>query len=68
MRRGLAIAAPVGTILSATNQYDVIAHAQFTPRLWVKLLLNFTIPFTVSMVSAALNYGAGRESTHQQNS
>lgn len=55
LRRSLTIAAVVGCVLSITNQYDVLARGELNARLWVKLFLNFLIPFTVASVSAAAN-------------
>lgn len=54
VRRNLLIAAIVGCVLSVANQYDVIARGQFTSSLWLKMFLNFLIPFIVSSISAAV--------------
>lgn len=55
VRRNLLIAAIVGCALSVANQYEVIARAQFTSSLGVKVFFNFLIPFIVSSISAAVN-------------
>ena len=54
-KRSLAIAAVVGCLLSVTNQTDVFLRDGLTPRLALKILMNFFIPFAVSSVSALLN-------------
>lgn len=54
-KKSLTIAAVVGCLLSLTNQGDVLLTQPFTPRIGVKLLMNFLIPFAVSTVSAVLN-------------
>ena len=54
-KRSLAIAAVVGCLLSITNQADVLMQEGLTPRIGVKILMNFFIPFAVSSVSALLN-------------
>ena len=54
-KRSLAIAAVVGCLLSITNQGDVLLQVGLTPRVSIKILMNFFIPFAVSSVSALLN-------------
>jgi hypothetical protein len=54
-KRSLAIAAVVGCLLSITNQGDVMLLEGLTPRIGVKVFMNFFIPFAVSSVSALLN-------------
>ena len=54
-KRSLAIAVVVGCLLSITNQGDVMLQEGLTPRVGVKILMNFFIPFAVSSVSALLN-------------
>lgn len=54
-KRSLAIAVVVGCLLSITNQADVLLQEGLTPRVGVKILMNFFIPFAVSSVSALLN-------------
>ena len=55
LRRNMLIAVFVGCALSISNQYDAFLSRQFTPKLAVKVLMNFIIPFAVSTVSAVLN-------------
>jgi len=55
VKRNLAIAAVVGCLLSITNLGDVMLQEGLTPRVAVKILMNFSIPFAVSSVSALLN-------------
>jgi len=54
-KRSLAIAVIVGCLLSLTNQGDVLLHEGISPRVGIKILMNFFIPFAVSSVSALLN-------------
>ena len=54
-KRSLAIAVVVGFLLSITNQGDIMLQDGLTPRVGVKILMNFFIPFAVSSVSALLN-------------
>jgi hypothetical protein len=55
LKRNLLIALAIGSLLSLTNQLDVIVNRGFTPRLVMKIIFNFLIPFCVSSVSALLN-------------
>ena len=48
LRRTLAIAAVVGTILTAVNQADVIARGDATATTLAKAVLNYLVPFVVS--------------------
>ena len=48
LRRTLAIALVVGTILTAINQADVIARGDATSTTLVKAVLNYMVPFVVS--------------------
>jgi hypothetical protein len=55
LKRNLLIALAVGSLLSLTNQLDVILNRGFTARLVMKIVFNFLIPFCVSSASALLN-------------
>jgi hypothetical protein len=55
LKRNLLIALAVGSLLSLTNQLDVILNRGFTARLVMKIIFNFLIPFCVSSASALLN-------------
>jgi hypothetical protein len=48
LRRTVRIALVVGTILTLINQADVIAGGDATGLTWVKVGLNFCVPFVVS--------------------
>jgi hypothetical protein len=48
LRRCLAIAAAVGTILSLVNQGDLILEGGFTAATAAKLAMNYLVPFVVS--------------------
>jgi hypothetical protein len=54
-KRSLAIAGVVGCLLSLTNQGDVLLQEGISPRVGIKILMNFFIPFAVSSVSALMN-------------
>ncbi len=55
LKRNLLIALAVGSLLSLTNQLDVILNRGFTGGLVMKIAFNFLIPFCVSSASALLN-------------
>jgi hypothetical protein len=48
LRRTLRIALVVGTILTLTNQADVIAGGDATGVTWLKVGANLVVPFIVS--------------------
>ena len=54
--RALKVAGVVGPILTAINQYDVLLHLDFSPRLFAKILLTFLVPYSVSSFSSARAY------------
>ncbi len=51
LRRTLAVALLVGTVLLAINQLDVVVAGRATPATWVKIALTYLVPFCVA------NYG-----------
>jgi hypothetical protein len=55
LKRTTLIALLVGSLLSLINQYDVIDKHEFTLKLTLRLVLNYIIPFTVSIISATVN-------------
>jgi len=48
LRRTSRIALVVGTVLTLINQADVIARGHATNLTWVKVGMNFVVPFVVS--------------------
>jgi len=46
--RGLKVALIVGTILTAINQGDILASSAITPGVFIKILLNYCVPYFVS--------------------
>lgn len=54
--RALKVAAVVGPILTAINQYDVLLSLDFSPRLLLKIALTFLVPYSVSSFSSARAY------------
>jgi hypothetical protein len=48
LRRTVRIALVVGVILTLINQADVIIRGEATAVTWVKIGLNFCVPFVVS--------------------
>lgn len=55
VKRNACIAVLVGCVLSLINQYDAFADHAFTPKLAMRVGLNFAIPFSVSTISALVN-------------
>jgi len=51
LRKTLAVAVVVGTVLFVINQLDVVLSGRATPFVWLKIGLTFVVPFCVS------NYG-----------
>ena len=47
--RGLKAALIVGTILTTINQGDVLASSAITPGILIKILLNYCVPYFVSV-------------------
>ena len=50
LRKTLKIAAIVGTLLSLINQGSVIAGGDATAATWIRVGLNYLVPFCVSSV------------------
>lgn len=48
LRRTLRIALVVGVILTLINQADVIIGGDASTATWIKVALNFCVPFVVS--------------------
>jgi len=51
LKRTIAVALVVGTILFCINQLDVVVRGQATVAVWLKSALTYLVPFCVS------NYG-----------
>ena len=51
LRKTVAVALVVGTVLFVINQLDVVLRGQATGEVWLKVALTFLVPFGVS------NYG-----------
>ena len=60
LRRTITIALVVGTILTAINHADVIAHGDATSATFAKAALNYLVPFIVS------NLGCWRGETRSE--
>ena len=54
--RACKVAAIVGPILTVINQYDVLLHGNFSLHLFMKILLTFIVPYSVSSFSSARAY------------
>ena len=54
LRRAISIALLVGTILTFINQGDVLLRGAITLLVVVKICLTYTVPYTVSTVSALM--------------
>ena len=50
LRKTIKIAIVVGTLLSLINQGSVIAGDDATPATWVRVGLNYLVPFCVSSI------------------
>jgi hypothetical protein len=61
LRQTVRIALVVGTILTLINQADVIAGGDATGLTWVKVGLNFCVPFIVSNLGLLAGKRAERE-------
>jgi hypothetical protein len=48
LRKTIAIAAVVGSILFAINQLDVVIRGEATTVVWVKAAVTYLVPFCVS--------------------
>ncbi|HEV2034414.1 MAG TPA: nitrate/nitrite transporter NrtS [Candidatus Dormibacteraeota bacterium] len=51
LRRTVAVALLVGTVLVAINQLDIVIAGRATPGTWLKIALTYLVPFCVA------NYG-----------
>ena len=51
LRRTVAVALLVGTVLFAINQLDTVIGGRATPVTWLKIALTYLVPFCVA------NYG-----------
>ena len=51
--RALKVAGVVGPILTTINQYDVLLRSDFSLHLFLKILLTFAVPYSVSSFSSA---------------
>jgi hypothetical protein len=54
--RACKVAAIVGPILTMINQYDVLLHGNLSLHLFMKILLTFMVPYSVSSFSSARAY------------
>ena len=53
-KRAVIVAIIVGTILAFINHGDQIISGDLTTDCWIKMIATYFVPFTVSMVTAAL--------------
>lgn len=47
-RTAVPVAAVVGTVLSAVNQGDVVLSGTASPWVWVRIAVNYLVPFLVA--------------------
>ena len=52
LRRALALAAIIGSVLTLINQGDVLLAGKITPLVAMKIALTYTVPYLVSTYSA----------------
>ena len=55
LRRSLAVAIVVGSILTAINQGNIILDGDFPSALYWKIPLTYSVPFCVATTGALLN-------------
>ena len=60
LRRSLAIAAVVGTILLSINQGDLLLHDEWPSSLVWKVPLTYLVPFVVATWGALVNWRVRR--------
>lgn len=48
VRTAVPVALLVGTVLSAVNQSDVVLSGHATTGTWIRVTVNFLVPFTVA--------------------
>ena len=53
--RNLTIALIVGVVLSAVNQGAVLLNGDLSARVWIKVLFNLLVPFSVASVSCVVD-------------
>ncbi len=63
LRRAVIISAIVGTVLILINHGDHLEHEPVCSNFYLKCVLCYLVPFTVSIVSAMLAAGRGRGAT-----
>jgi hypothetical protein len=61
LRRTARIALVVGVVLTAINQADVIIGGDASAATWIKIVLNFCVPFVVSNLGLLAGKRAERE-------
>lgn len=54
LRRTIATAAVVGTVLFAINQLDVVLRGDATVRTWAKTAITYLVPFAVANVGVLI--------------
>ena len=65
LRRTARIALVVGAVLTLINQADVILAGDASAATWVKVGLNFCVPFVVSNLGLLAGKRAERASAHR---
>jgi hypothetical protein len=50
-RVAIAVAAVVGTVISVANQGDVLIAGQASAVTWVRIVVNYVVPFIVASVA-----------------
>lgn len=52
IKRAIAVAIIVGSLLNAINSYDVFWYGHFTTRNTIRIVLTYITPFCVSLYSS----------------
>jgi hypothetical protein len=63
LRKTVAIAILVGTVLFAINQLDVVVRGDATPLVWAKAAVTYLVPFCVSNAGVLVASRRRRESS-----
>jgi len=66
LKRTIAVALVVGTILFCINQLDVVVRGQATVMVWLKSALTYLVPFCVSNYGIAVATHRRSADVHKQ--
>lgn len=64
--RGVITAILVGTVLTVINQGDILSGGMITASIWVKILLNYSVPFLVLLYADLKTRTRAQRNQNQQ--